>query len=81
MSGPAEARKARRAAPPRGRFELDRTWIARIALAVAVIAGLLLILRMSTMVFDTSGKRIQRFERQAEGDEDRAPLQRPAAPP
>ena len=85
MSRLAERPKSRRAATRdgRSRFELDRTWIPRIALAVAVIAGLLLIVRMSSMVFDTSGKRIQRFERQVEGEEARpaAPAPRPRALP
>jgi DNA-binding transcriptional regulator of glucitol operon len=61
MSGRAEP--VSRAAPPRRwRPQIGRTWIARIALAVIVVAALALVGRVSMMAFSGGSKRAERFE-------------------
>jgi len=61
MSGRAE-RESRGDPPRRGWPEFDRAWYWRIALAVAVVAGLVLVARVSMIAFGGGSKRAERFE-------------------
>ncbi len=48
------------------RFEVDRSWLARGALAIAVVAFVAILAKMSMMTFDRGGQRLERQERAAE---------------
>lgn len=61
MSGHAE-RESRGDPPRRWWQDFDRRWYWRIALAVAIVAALALVARVSMIAFGGGGKRVERFE-------------------
>ena len=55
--------KATRTSP---RFEIDRTWVWRGCLALAVIGFVLVLAKASMMLFSSGNKRLERHERASE---------------
>lgn len=55
--------KAIRTSP---RFEIDRTWILRACLVLAVIGFILVLAKASMLLFDNGNKRLERHERASE---------------
>jgi hypothetical protein len=58
----AEAPRGRRNEPKRPRFEIDRTWLLRGAVAVLAVLLLLLIAKVSMMAFGGVAKRLDRHD-------------------
>jgi len=57
------ATKSSRASP---RFDIDRTWLWRGCLALAVIGFILVLAKASMMLFSIGNKRLERHERASE---------------
>jgi hypothetical protein len=66
-------------APPR--FEIDRTWLWRGCLALAVIGFILLIAKASMMLFGSGNKRLERQEHATEQPTSTQPVTRATSPP
>lgn len=80
MSGHAE--RESRGDPPRRRWpEFDRRWYWRIALALAVVAGLALLARVSMIAFGGGSKRVERFEQSAGREKGRGAAPSAGSPP
>lgn len=69
--------KAIRTSP---RFEIDRTWIWRGCLALAVIGFILLLAKASIILFGSGNKRLERHEQASEQQSASQPAL-PAKPP
>jgi hypothetical protein len=60
---PLRAAKASRASP---RFAIDRVWLLRGGLALAVVGFILVLAKVSLMLFGTGNTRLERYERASE---------------
>ena len=60
---PPPAAKPARDSP---RFEIDRTWLLRGCLALAIIGFILVLTKASTMLFGSGNQRLERHERASE---------------
>jgi hypothetical protein len=69
--------KSSRASP---RFEIDRTWLWRGCLALAVIGFIVLIAKASMMLFGSGSKRLERQERASEQPSATQPAARATSP-
>ena len=59
-------RRADRSVRDPARFEIDRTWLARGAIAILVVAFIVILAKASMMAADRGGHRLERHERAAE---------------
>lgn len=69
--------KASRSSP---RFEIDRAWIWRGCLALAVIGFIVVLTKASMMLFGSGNQRMERHERASEQQSASSPAS-PAKPP
>ena len=72
----SDPKRGRYAASPR--FEIDSTWLRRVALVLAVIGFIAVLAKASMMMFSGGGKRLERHER-ATQEETRPQPPKPAA--
>ena len=64
------------------RFEIDRAWLLRGCLALAIIGFVLVFAKASTMLFGSGNKRLEQHERASEQSAATKPVlpAKPAAP-